>query len=97
MIATRLYLSLLRTFTLVFQLRDCDLGAIVNRELKQRVRLVNGITGHKQVLKADIKNAAKIIQNMDKKFHMWDSSTSKDKEKESDQKEVISINKEIIF
>lgn len=32
------------------RLRDCELGAIVNRDLSRRIRPVNGITAHKQVL-----------------------------------------------
>lgn len=65
------------------QLRDCEMGAIVNRELKQRVRPVNGIVAHRPVAKADIKHAAKIIQNLDHKWNIWDESDEKqDKEKQ---------------
>jgi len=35
------------------------------------VRTVNGITSHKQVVRNDIKLAAKIIQNLDKKASLW--------------------------
>ena len=31
------------------RLRDCDMGAIVNRDLSRRIRPINGITQHKQV------------------------------------------------
>ena len=44
------------------RLRECEMGAIVNRELKQRVRAVNGLTTHKSVIRQDIRHAAKIIQ-----------------------------------
>ena len=54
-------------YACVFQLRDCDMRAIVNRELKQRVRPIAGMTCHRPVVKADIKHAAKIVQNLDKK------------------------------
>ncbi|KAI0238154.1 Serrate RNA effector molecule-like protein, partial [Lamellibrachia satsuma] len=65
------------------RLRDCEMGAIVNRELKQRVRPVNGIVAHRPVAKADIKHAAKIIQNLDHKWNIWDESDEKqDKEKQ---------------
>ncbi|XP_060555342.1 serrate RNA effector molecule homolog [Ruditapes philippinarum] len=66
------------------RLRDCDLGATLNRELKQRVRPVSGITAHKNVVKQDIKLAAKIIQNFDDKWRIWDDpeSEKKDCEKE---------------
>ncbi|GAB1598058.1 serrate RNA effector molecule homolog isoform X3 [Argonauta hians] len=55
------------------RLRDCELGAIVNRELKQRVRPVHGITAHKPIVKQDIKLAAKIIQNLDSKWKLWEN------------------------
>lgn len=66
------------------QLRDCELGATLNRELKQRVRPVNGISAHKQVVRADIKQAAKIIQILDSKWGMWEDpeEEKKDKSKE---------------
>jgi len=57
---------------LFHQLRDCDMGAIVNRDLQQRIRPVNGVTNHQQVAKSDIKNAAKIIQNFDNRWNLWD-------------------------
>ncbi|XP_052270807.1 serrate RNA effector molecule homolog isoform X2 [Dreissena polymorpha] len=66
------------------RLRDCDLGATLNRELKQRVRPVSGITAHHKVVKQDIKLAAKIIQNFDDKWKIWDdpNDEKKDSEKE---------------
>ena len=67
------------------RLRDCELGATLNRELKQRVRPVNGITAHKQIIQADIKLAAKIIQNLDNKWKIWEDDAD---EKKDDTKEV---------
>ncbi|KAK2165819.1 hypothetical protein LSH36_45g11011 [Paralvinella palmiformis] len=65
------------------RLRDCEMGAIVNRELKQRVRPVSGITAHKTVTKQDIKHAAKIVQNFDNRWNIWaDDEEKKDEEKE---------------
>ena len=61
------------------------MGATLNRELKQRVRPVNGITAHKQIIKADIKLAAKIIQNLDNKWKIWEDDAD---EKKDDTKEV---------
>ena len=59
------------------------MGAIVNRELKQRVRPINGLSAHKQVVKQDIKHAAKIVQNMDNKWNLWDDQDEKkDQEKQ---------------
>ena len=69
------------------KLRDCDIGAIVNRELKQRVRSVNGLTVHRPVTKQDVKLAAKLIQTFDDRWKLWHDKTEekKDKEKEVDR------------
>jgi hypothetical protein len=63
------------------RLRDCEMGPTVNRELKQRVRAVNGITAHKQVVKSDIKNAAKIITNLDTMWKLWEDEEKQDTSK----------------
>lgn len=66
------------------RLRDCEMGAIVNRDIKQRIRPMNGITTHPKVAQQDIKNAAKIIQNFDTKWRIWeDGDDKKEEEKES--------------
>lgn len=53
------------------RLRDCELGAIVNRDLSRRVRPVNGITAHKSIVRSDIKLCAKIAHNLDQKANLW--------------------------
>uniref|UniRef100_A0A7N6B3J8 Arsenite-resistance protein 2 n=1 Tax=Anabas testudineus TaxID=64144 RepID=A0A7N6B3J8_ANATE len=53
------------------RLRDCELAPGVNRDLARRVRNVNGITQHKQVLRNDIKLAAKLIHVLDEKGDLW--------------------------
>ncbi|XP_069705569.1 serrate RNA effector molecule homolog isoform X2 [Periplaneta americana] len=53
------------------RLRDCELGAIVNRDLSRRIRTVNGITSHRQVVRHDIKLAARIVHNLDAKSGLW--------------------------
>ncbi|XP_075166935.1 arsenic resistance protein 2 isoform X2 [Haematobia irritans] len=61
------------------RLRDCEMGAIVNRDLSRRVRPVNGMTAHKTVIRADIKLCAKIAMNLDEKFKLWQSIASENK------------------
>ncbi|XP_064208970.1 serrate RNA effector molecule homolog isoform X1 [Anguilla rostrata] len=53
------------------RLRDCELAPGVNRDLARRVRNVNGITQHKQVLRNDIKLAAKLIHALDEREQLW--------------------------
>ena len=52
--------------------------AIVNRDLKQRVRPVSGLVNHKQAIKTYIKLAAKIIQNVDNRWGLWKEDKKKD-------------------
>uniref|UniRef100_A0A8C0JFT2 Serrate, RNA effector molecule n=1 Tax=Chelonoidis abingdonii TaxID=106734 RepID=A0A8C0JFT2_CHEAB len=47
------------------QLRECELSPGVNRDLTRRVRNINGITQHKQIVRNDIKLAAKLIHTLD--------------------------------
>ncbi|KAH8413772.1 hypothetical protein KR222_007983 [Zaprionus bogoriensis] len=58
------------------RLRDCEMGAIVNRDLSRRVRPANGITAHKQIVRADIKLCAKIAMNLDERFKLWNESNN---------------------
>lgn len=58
------------------RLRDCEMGAIVNRDLSRRVRPANGITAHKQIVRADIKLCAKIAMNLDERFKLWSESVA---------------------
>nr|KAG5701269.1 hypothetical protein BaRGS_020631 [Batillaria attramentaria] len=71
------------------RLRDCELGATLNRDLKQRIRPVNGLTVHKTVARNDIRLAARIIQNLDRKWDLW---ADKDEEKKDEEKEEMLFN-----
>lgn len=53
------------------QLRDCELGAIVNRDLSRRVRPVHGLTLHKTIVRNDIKVCAKAVHNLDERSGLW--------------------------
>ncbi|KAL0994318.1 hypothetical protein UPYG_G00120590 [Umbra pygmaea] len=53
------------------RLRDCELAPVVNRDLVRRVRNINGITQHKQVLRNDIKLSAKLIHLLDDRSILW--------------------------
>ncbi|XP_025163712.1 serrate RNA effector molecule homolog isoform X3 [Harpegnathos saltator] len=68
------------------RLRDCELGAIVNRDLSRRIRAVNGLTSHKQIVRHDIKLSAKIVHNLDNRVGLWNGE-KKDEVKQEDDKE----------
>lgn len=88
-----IYLSSLKYFrhSLIFitlfnynlQLRDCELGAIVNRDLSKRIRSVNGITCHRQVARNDMKLCANIINNFDNRSGLWQSADDEQPAKEN--------------
>lgn len=73
------------------QLRDCELGAIVNRDLSRRIRTVSGLTSHKQIVRHDIKLSAKIVHNLDNRVGLWneekkEENTSKQEDNSKDTK-----------
>ncbi|RZC32422.1 serrate RNA effector molecule -like, partial [Asbolus verrucosus] len=61
------------------RLRDCELGAIVNRDLSRRIRPINGITAHKQVVRSDIRISAKVALHLDNKSGLWLEDEKKEK------------------
>uniref|UniRef100_A0A8C3B003 Serrate RNA effector molecule homolog (Arabidopsis) n=1 Tax=Cyclopterus lumpus TaxID=8103 RepID=A0A8C3B003_CYCLU len=64
------------------RLRDCELAPGVNRDLARRVRNINGITQHKQVLRNDIKLAAKLIHALDEKGDLWSIKSQEERHRE---------------
>lgn len=73
---------------LAMQLRDCELGAIVNRDLSRRIRSVNGLTSHKQIVRHDIKLSAKIVHNLDNRVGLWNEEKKEEGgSKQEDDKE----------
>ena len=49
----------------------------MNRELTSRIRSISNLCSHhKSVVKNDIKLAMKIVQNMDKRWNLWQESSS---------------------
>lgn len=64
----------------IFQLRDTELGAIVNRDLTRKVRVANGITAHKQVAQNDLRLVAKLVQIFDKRWGMYQPDSTENEE-----------------
>ncbi|VDP03730.1 unnamed protein product [Soboliphyme baturini] len=78
------------------RLRDCDLGAIVNRDLTRRIRTVNGITGHKTVAQNDLRLAARLVLLYDKKCGFWQADVKSDQADGSEDKFPMSMDFENI-
>lgn len=65
----------------------------MNRDLSRRIRTVNGVTCHKQVVRNDIKLSAKIVHNLDQRLGLWvedkkDNSKSEESKKEQSASEM---------
>ncbi|KAF6197642.1 hypothetical protein GE061_008608, partial [Apolygus lucorum] len=58
------------------RVKDCELGAIVNRDLSRRVRSVSALSAHKTTILNDLKLAFRIIQELDSRHKLWDGSES---------------------
>ncbi|XP_041473947.1 serrate RNA effector molecule homolog isoform X3 [Lytechinus variegatus] len=80
------------------RLRDCELSPVVNRDLAHRIRAVSGIAAHKNIVKSDLKLAARLVQLMDQKHELftgepgwdlkkWKVKNEKRKKKEQEEKE----------
>lgn len=77
------------------RLRDCELGPIVNRDLTRRIRTVSAITADKKVVRNDIKLAAKVIINLDKRWNLWQKSENgnagEEEKKEGTEEENLGL------
>jgi len=71
-------------------IREVELGAIVNRDLSRRVRTVSGLSAHKQIVLQDLKLCAKLIHELDSRYGLWDdkkSQTTEDNDGEASREE----------
>jgi len=66
------------------KLHDTDMGAIVNRELKNRIRTINGIGQHKTIVRNDLRLITKIIQQLDDRWNIWESNDNENIEKKNE-------------
>lgn len=51
------------------------MGAIINRELKNRIRTINGIGQHKTIVRNDLRLISKLIQQLDERWGVWEPVT----------------------
>lgn len=76
------------------KVKDSNPGAIVNREIASRIRPSASVaTYQKSVAKNDLKLAMKVIQNMDKKWNIWQEKVE-ERPKISDKNFTEQINEE---
>ncbi|CAF1205368.1 unnamed protein product [Rotaria sp. Silwood1] len=56
------------------KIHDVDMSAIINRELKNRIRTINGIGNHKTIVRNDIRLITKIIKQFDERWNIWETN-----------------------
>ena len=66
------------------KIHDADPGAIINRELKNRIRTINGIGQHKTIVRNDLRLITKIIQQLDDRWNTWEMENNENAEKKSE-------------
>lgn len=66
------------------KVHDADIGAIVNRELKNRIRTINGIGQHKTIVRNDLRLITKIIQQLDDRWNIWETEKTEQTEKKDE-------------
>jgi hypothetical protein len=49
-----------------------SLNATVNRELEQKVKSISGLSNHKNIVRNDLKLICKVVDNMDKRWGLWE-------------------------
>ena len=60
------------------------MGAIINRELKNRIRTINGIGQHKTIVRNDLRLVTKIIQQLDDRWNIWETENNEQVEKKNE-------------
>lgn len=74
------------------KLKDVELSPVVNRDLSRRVRSVAGAATAKQVIRDDIKLAAKLIRELDKKAALYEKESREETEaREKAEKEAAEV------
>lgn len=48
-----------------------SLNASINREIDQKIKRIIGLTNHKEITRNDLRIIAKIVDNMDKRWGLW--------------------------
>lgn len=66
------------------KVHDADMGAIINRELKNRIRPINGTGQHKTIVRNDLRLVTKIIQQLDGRWNIWETENNEQVEKNNE-------------
>lgn len=73
------------------RIRDCEIGAIINRDLSRRIRSVNGIASHRLNVLADLKHTTKIILNLDEEKGIWMENNNSEDQTENNLEHIFKV------
>lgn len=77
---------------LASKVKDVELSPVVNRDLSRRVRPVAGAATAKQAIRDDIKLAAKLIRELDKRAALYEKESKEETEaREKAEKEAAEV------
>ena len=67
------------------------LNSAINRELDQKIKLISGLTNHKEITRSDLKSICKVVENMDKRWGLWEHSHAYEEIKKREEEELTKI------
>lgn len=67
------------------KLHEMILNATINRELDQKVKCIIGLTNHDSIVHNDLKLITKVVDNMDKRWGLWQFTNSYSNNKLNDE------------
>ncbi|KAI8483700.1 hypothetical protein Bbelb_384920 [Branchiostoma belcheri] len=77
-----------------WNLQNIRLSPVVNRDLARRIRPVSGIVIHKQILRNDIRLAAKLVMILDTRSKLWQDQGEEKKDAEKEVKSPVCTEQE---
>lgn len=74
------------------KVKDVELSPVVNRDLSRRVRPISGAATAKQVIRDDIKLAAKLVRELDMRAALYEKESKEETEaREKAEKEAAEV------
>ncbi len=67
------------------------LNAAINRELDQKIKKISGLANLKDIVRNDLKHACKVVDNMDRRWGLWNYSNIYEENKKKEEEELTKI------
>jgi hypothetical protein len=73
------------------RLHDMMLNAAINRDIDQKIKLISGLANQREIIRNDLKLACRIVDNMDKRWGLWNYSQTYEETKKKEEEELTKI------